>query len=112
MDNFNQLVNWVLNTMREGFHSVNAVEGLVIAVIATLLLSSWSRLIIMAIGATIVTLILDVLLPVIEGTGKLKLPDNMMDVRYWQGALILLVGYIVVIAILFFLKRLFFRGGH
>ena len=112
MDNFQNLVNSVWDFFREGFQNVNAVEGLIIALIATVLLSSWARLLILAIGATIVHLIADILIPVIANHAQFQLPKDLMEVSYWHHALVLFVGYIVVIAVFFFIKRLFFRGGH
>jgi hypothetical protein len=40
---FAQTVNAVLDFFREGFNQVNAVEGLVIALIAALFVPAWSR---------------------------------------------------------------------
>ncbi|HEX4534538.1 MAG TPA: hypothetical protein VH000_09935 [Rhizomicrobium sp.] len=112
MDNFQNLVNSVWDFFREGFHNVNAVEGLIIALVATILLSSWGRLWIIALGATLVHLIADILIPVVAKHAAFALPTNLMDMSYWRYAGTLFVGYIIVIAVFFFIKRLFFRGGH
>lgn len=114
MDNFQHLVNSVWDFFREGFQNVNAVEGIIIALIAAFILSSWRRLWAVALGATIVNMILDVLIPVVANHAAFRLPPDMMEAPYWHHVLVLYVGYLVVIAVFFFVKKNVLRmgGGH
>lgn len=115
---FQHTVNVILDFFREGFHQgfaqVNAVLGLIIAVIAAFMLGRWSRLLAVALGATIVHLIARVLIPVVANHAAFKLPSNLMDMSYWRGALALYLGYLVVIAVFFLIRRIVFGrgGGH
>ena len=113
MDNFQHLVTSVWGVFQKGFHEVNAVEGLIIALIAAFILSSWRRLWAVALGATLVNLIAIVLIPVVANHEAFKLPD-VTKVEFWQNALVLYVGYLIVIAVFFFIKRNVLRmgGGH
>jgi hypothetical protein len=111
MDNFQHLVNSVIDFFREGFQHVNAVEGLIIALVAAFLMSHWKRLWIVALGATVVNLILDVLIPVVANHADFRLPPDMMQPSYWRYALTLYVGYLIVIAIFFFIKKMLLRSG-
>ncbi|MBI1329926.1 MAG: hypothetical protein GC166_08485 [Alphaproteobacteria bacterium] len=108
---FQQIVNDVLAFLREGFHSVNAVQGLIIALVAALLLPAWKRIWAVALGATLVHLIVDILVPVIANKAAFRLPPHLMEMVYWRHALVLYIGYVIVIAILFFIKGLFLKGG-
>jgi hypothetical protein len=106
---FQHTVNSVWDFFREGFNHVNAVEGLVIAVVAALLVPAWHRLWVVALGATIVNLIIDTLIPVVAYHGAFRLPP-LMEPGYWRYAAVLFVGYLIVIGVFFFIKRLFLRG--
>ena len=99
-------LNVVLNFFREGFAQVNAVEGLVIALVATLLASAWNRVWSVALGATVVHLIANTLIPVMTNHATFRLPE-IMQMPYWRTALSLFVGYLVVISVFMFIKRLF-----
>lgn len=101
----------VLAFVREGFSQVNAVEGLVIALVATLLASAWNRIWSVALGATIVHLIANALIPVIANHSAFRLPA-IMEMPYWRTALTLFAGYLVVIAVFMFIKRLFLTPVH
>jgi hypothetical protein len=105
---FQQMLNTIWDFFREGFQQVNAVEGLVIALVAALLVPAWHRLWAVALGATVVNLVVDTLIPVVANHQSFRLPP-LMEVSYWRFALVLFVGYLVVIGVFFFIKRLFLR---
>lgn len=92
-----------------GFDGVNQIMGLLIALIAAILMSGWKRLWAMALGATLVHIIIGVLRPALDG-GEIRLPD-VLTMPFWMMALALFLGYVVVIAIFFLIKSLFVRGG-
>ena len=91
---------------REGFNNVNAVEGLIIALVAAIIVPAWDRLWTVALGATLVHLIADVLIPVVDHRTSFHLPQ-LMAMSYWRTALSLYVGYLIVIGVLLFIKRMF-----
>ena len=106
MDQIQHFLSVILDFLREGFDSVNAVEGLVIALVAAIIAPAWDRIWAVALGATLVNLIADVLIPVIARHASFRLPP-LMDYGYWRMAIALYVGYLIVIAVLMFIKRTF-----
>jgi hypothetical protein len=89
----------------EGFAHVNAILGLIIALVAAYMLHSWKRIWASALGATIIHLIADVMLPVVVNDNRFELPPNLLDLSYWRAAAALYLGYLIVIAVFFFIKR-------
>ena len=81
------------------------MAGLIIALFAACLLNSWRRIWAMTLGAIIIHLIAEVMLPVIANRGRFELPANLIDVSYWRSAAALYLGYLIVIAVFFFIKR-------
>ncbi len=106
MDQITHFLNVILNFLREGFNNVNAVEGLVIALVAAIIAPAWDRIWAVALGATLVHLIADVLIPVVASHASFQLPQ-ILTMPYWRMALSLYVGYLIVIAVLMFIKRTF-----
>ncbi len=99
----------VLELARGGFDTVNQIMGLVIALIAAILMKGWNRLVAIAAGATLVHLLIQTLMPLING-GSLSLPD-VLSLTFWQTFVALLLGYLVVIAIFFAIKRYVLRAN-
>ena len=106
MDQIAHFLNVILAFFREGFNNVNAVEGLVIALVAAIIAPAWDRIWAVALGATVVHLIADVLIPVIANHAAFQLPP-LLELSFWRTALSLFVGYLIVISVLMFVKRLF-----
>jgi len=106
MEQVHHYLGILLNFLREGFNHVNAVEGLIIAFIAAIIAPAWDRIWAVALGATLVHLIADVLIPVVAHHAALHLPP-LMDYSFWRTAVSLYVGYLIVISVLMFIKRLF-----
>lgn len=102
------LLETILDFARAGFDQVNALQGLVIALVAALLLPGWRRLPIFAIAAAAAHVAADILLPVIGGGAGLRLPQ-LLEPSFWHYVATLLIGYLVVIAILFLIKRVVLR---
>ena len=102
------LINDILGYLRAGFAEVNALQGLIIAFVAALLLSGWKRLPAFALGATIVHIAVDVLAPVFANGAPLRLPP-LLEAGFWEYVLILLLGYLIVISVLALLKRLLLK---
>jgi len=106
MDQIHHYFNVILAFLREGFNNVNVVEGLVIALVAAIVVPAWDRVWTVALGATVVHLMANVLIPVISNHSVFHLPP-LMEVSYWRTALSLYVGYLIVISVLLFIKRMF-----
>ena len=99
------ILNDVLDFMRAGFNQINAVQGLLIALVAAFVLPDLKRLPVIVLGATVIHLAVDVLIPVIANGAALRLPP-LLEGAYWRYAAVVLVGYLVVISIFAILKRL------
>lgn len=91
-----------------GFDGVNQVMGLLIAVIAALLMPTWSRLWASALGAALVHVAIGVIRPMLDG-GALVLPD-LLSLGFWMTVLALFLGYAIVIAVFFLIKSLVTGG--
>jgi len=89
----------------DGFTNVNGALGIIIALVAAYMLHSWKRLWAVALGATVVHLVAEVMLPVLDNRGRFALPPDLLHQGYWRTAAALYLGYFVVIAVFFFLKR-------
>jgi hypothetical protein len=105
-----ELIDQAVAYLREGFANINNPRGLLIALVAVIFLNSWRQWPVLALLATLVHLAIDVLAPVIAGEGgELRLPDIMSE-TFWTQALVLFLGYLIVIGVFFVVKRLIFRG--
>ena len=116
MDTVTQSLNDLYYTtaayMESGFYKINAVQGLLIAMVAAYLLPAWGKVFAMAAGATLAHLVLDVMLPVLANNAAVRLPP-IVDSEYWRYALALYVGYLLVITVFYVIKRqLISSHGH
>jgi MFS superfamily sulfate permease-like transporter len=110
MDNtFNNFWNDVNTYAQSGFAHINALQGLLIAIVAAFMMYRWGSVFFVAIGATIVHVIVDVMLPVLANGAQFKLPP-MVDGEYWRYLLTLYVGYLIVISIFYVVKRMLMSG--
>lgn len=91
--------------LRDGFTQINDPKGLLIALAATIFLRSWGQWFPAAIIAAVIHIAIEHFAPVLAGQAELALPP-LMEPAFWNRAGILLVGYLVVIGIFFFVKRL------
>ncbi len=111
VQSFNELWNTTTAYMETGFYKINAVQGLLIAMVAAYFLSKWSQVFKIAFGATLFHLVLDVMLPVVANNAAFRLP-NVVDGEYWRYALALYVGYLLVITIFYVIKKTMLKGSH
>ena len=83
------IVTFLLDGLREGFSRVNgALLGLVIALFGAYFLHDWrKRIFAITLGATLVYLIAEIMLPVLANGASFRLPPNMLEVSYWRVAL-------------------------
>jgi len=107
-----EIIDFFRTGFREGFDHVNAVLGIIIAVVAAFVMPSWRRIWAITLGATVVHLIAEVMLPVLADHASFRLPPDLLMLSYWRAAIALYLGYLVVIAVFFFVKTLIMpRGG-
>lgn len=108
MENFWNDFNAYLQT---GFAHVNVVQGLLIAIVAAFLLYRWSGVFLAAIGAVVIHVIVDALLPVLNNSGEFRLPP-VVDGGYWNYLLALYLGYVVAISVFYVVKRVLIGAQH
>lgn len=106
-----EFVDRVLDYLREGFHDVNAIQGLIIALLAAFFMSHWGRIWFIALGATVVHIVADMMLPVIVNRAEFMLPP-LVEAAFWNKFAALYLGYLVAIAFFFFIKKNVLKGGH
>lgn len=111
METPSEFWNNLSNYAQAGFHEINAIQGLFIAVIAALMLYRWSGVFAIAVGAMVTHLLVDMLLPVLANGAPFRLP-NVMDGAYWRYALTLYLGYVIAISIFYVIKRAVFGAGR
>lgn len=108
MDQVQPYLDQALAYARMGFNEINGPQGLLIALAATVFLSSWRQWLPVAVLATIVHVAVDTLAPVLAGKGALKLPP-LVEPEFWRHFGVLFVGYVVVIGVFFLIKGLLVR---
>jgi hypothetical protein len=107
MEHVNEYVGQAVTALQTGFLKVNEPAGLVIALIAAILISSWRNLVPMALLATIVLVAIKNL-PTLQ-SGHLP---NFTQTAFWTQTGGYLLGYLIIIAVFFGLKSMLFgRGG-
>lgn len=106
-----ELVDQVVAYLREGFGTINNPKGLLIALAATIFLGSWKQWLPLSLVAVIIHIAIEQLAPVLAGEGGAVILPDLMSEGFWTRALVLFLGYLVIIGIFFFVKRLLFRGG-
>lgn len=109
METLQPYLDSLLAFMRTGFNEANQTQALLIALAATIFMQSWRQWLPVAVLAVVVHVAVDVIVPVLAGRGEFRLPP-LMEGEFWQMAGARFVGYLIVIAIFFMIKRLLFRG--
>ena len=94
-----------VQVLRDGFTQINDPKGLLIALAATIFLRSWGQWFPAAVIAVLIHVAIEHFAPVLAGQSELALPP-LMEPAFWSRAGILLVGYLIVIGIFFFVKRI------
>lgn len=104
METANTIFHTVLQYAQTGFEQVNAVLGLIIAIVAAFILPKYSRILVFSIGAVLVHEVVMTLMPVINGSGALRLPEVLQG-YFWNQVLFLFIGYLIIITIFYVLRR-------
>ena len=97
--------------LQAGFAHVNVVQGLLIAIIAAFMMYSWSSVFAVAVGATVIHVLVDALLPVLSNGGEFRLPP-LVEGDYWRYLLALYIGYVAVISVFYVVKRVLVSAQH
>jgi hypothetical protein len=103
-----EYLNEALAWARMGFDNVNSIQGLVIALIAAILMSQYKRILVFAVGATIVHELVNIGRNFYAGAAN-PLPDYL-DLNVLKLVAIRFVGYLIAISLIYLIRRLFFRG--
>jgi len=111
MDTLQTFWNDLNAYLQTGFHQINALQGLLIAMGAAYFLHRWANVFAIAIGATVVHVIVDVMLPVLANSAPFRLPP-LVDGDYWRYLLALYVGYVLVITVFYIVKRVVLNREH
>jgi hypothetical protein len=111
METLNSYFQPVLEFVQEGYGQLasNSGRAIFIAFVATLFLASWKQLAPMAIAAAVVHKLIDFLAPILMGNTAPRLPA-LAEVDFWVGLAQLCVGYALLIAVFFFLKKTVFKN--
>ncbi len=107
------VVNFILGGFHEGFGRVNgALLGLIIALFGAYFLHDWrKRIFAITLGATLIFLIAQVMLPVLADNASFRLPSNMIEVSYWRSAFAQFLGFFLIISVFYFIKTRVIPGG-
>lgn len=106
--------DWLYAMLRIGFYEVNDVRGILIAAIGAYVMTGFRKLPLIVLGCAAADLVVRVLGPVIVNKRPIELPA-IVESHFWQSLVALLLGYLVIVTVLYvvkvFLLRLF-DGGH
>lgn len=106
-----EVLLFVQQGFHEGFYHVNAILGLIVALFAAYTMPAFKRIWAITLGATIVYLIAEVMLPVVANHAEFRLPP-LVELSYWRNTVALYLGFLLVIAVFFFIKtRVLPKGG-
>lgn len=103
------LIDQAVQYLRDGFANINQPKGLLIALVATIFMGSWRQWIPLALVGVIVHVAIDAIIPVLADGAQFALPP-IMEESFWTYALVLFLGYLIVIAVFFLIKSLLFRA--
>jgi hypothetical protein len=103
-----QFLNDVLGFLQAGFNQVNAVQGLIIALVAAFMMTRYNQILTYVAGATVVHVLADVLLPVVAASAAFRLPP-LLEPTYWRYVAVLFVGYLIIVTVFFIARRTLLR---
>lgn len=103
-----EFLNEVGAFFQAGFDQINGVQGVIIALVAALVMPDWRRLPAFTLGAAVVHVLVDLLLPVIADGAALRFPD-IVELDFWRYVAVLLAGYLVALAALMLVRKLLLK---
>ncbi len=102
---------WIWQYFRVGFHDVNAILGLLIAIAAAYSLSKYNRIFVIALGALVFYVIAQVMIPVVANNAAFRLPP-IVEPAYWQRLISLYAGFLIIITVFYIVKKTVLKSGH
>lgn len=97
-----------ISLLQSTYAGLNQVQGLLIAVIASILMKDWKQLAPMAFASTLVYLVVSLVEPVFHG-GAFRLPEDLLTLGFWLGLVAKFLIFMVIIALFFAIKGLFLK---
>jgi len=105
MDNPQSYLGQAFDFIHQSFLTVDGQVGLlIIALIAAFMMKSWKQLWPLALLAVIVDVVVMAVWPLLNH-GSFRLPDFFTR-SFWTGLLALYIGFVIVIAVFYFLKTM------
>lgn len=111
MQTLQSWIDWIWEFFRVGFHDVNAILGLLIAIAAAYFLSKYNRIFVIALGALIFYVIAQVMIPVIANNAQFKLPP-LVEGDYWRHLVAIYAGFLIIISVFYLVKKTVLKSGH
>ncbi|MDO8288602.1 MAG: hypothetical protein Q7T44_05230 [Parvibaculum sp.] len=105
----NDLVSQGVDLARQGFSTIDSIQGIVIAVIAAAIMRRASHLIGTAIAATIIHEIVSIVRFAINHDGAISLPDYT-NIEVLKLIAVRFAGYLIVIGVLYIVRRVLIRN--
>lgn len=107
MDTVQDVLNTALAWAQQGFDNVNSIQGLIIALIAAIVMSRYQRILVFAIGATLIHEAINIGRRVLAEAPS-PLPDYL-NPEVLKLVAIRFVGYLIAISLIYLVRRLFFK---
>ncbi|MDP2122766.1 MAG: hypothetical protein Q8J92_00155 [Parvibaculum sp.] len=112
-----EFLNQVLDLARQGFDTVNTIQAVIIALIAAFVMSRYSRILVVAAGATIIHELVNIGRVAYGARGDgdvagkaMELLAGYVNLDVLQLFGIRFVGFLVVISLIYLVRRILFRG--
>jgi hypothetical protein len=103
LDSLGGFFNPILEYFQTGFNTVNAWQGLLVALIAVVLMKRWGQLLAITMGAALAYILVEHFWPIITQHAEMRLP-NVTDTPFWQRLGAIYVGLLIIIAMFFAVK--------
>lgn len=104
-----EILDQAVEYLRAGFANINNPKGLLIALAAVVFMGSWKQWLPLSLVALVIHIAIDQLQPALSGNGgDVRLPELLSE-AFWTQALVLFLGYLVIIGVFYFAKSLIFR---
>lgn len=104
MDDVMHYLTMILDFVRAGYDHVNALLGILIALIAAFRLTKWQELWKTALAAMLIHLVIEIVT-----SAAIRLPP-LFTLGFWRDTAALYVGYVVVISVFYFLRTVFSKN--
>jgi hypothetical protein len=108
MNNLGDIFNPILDFLKAGFTEVNALQGLLIALFATVLMKRWAQIFAISLGAAAFYVVVEWIIPIATQGAAIKLPE-IVNVEFWKHVGTLFVGFVIIVSMFFAVKSVVFR---